>query len=136
MTGAIMPDPKALSAAAMAVARTTHAELPALLRAVKAAHVSKDADAIAAATTAMVITSRRQSAATTLAHMLDSHDGAAERLTALRDIEAGRPVREGVLEDLSGAMMIHGTWRAKPRLTDHGAAVLALYRELTTTEDR
>lgn len=131
-----MPDPKALSAAAMAIARTTHAELPALLRAVKAAHVSKDAEAIAAATTAMVITSRRQSAATTLAHLLNRPDGGAERLAALQDIDAGRPVREGVLEDLSSAMMIHGNWRTKPRLTIHGAAVLVLYRELTTTEDR
>lgn len=131
-----MPDPQALSAAAMAVARTTHAELPALLRAVKAAHVAKDADAIAAATAAMVITSRRQSAATTLAHLLNRPNGGVERLAALRDIEAGRPAREGILEGLSRAVLIHGNWRTKPRLTDHGAAVLALYRELTTTEDR
>ena len=132
-----MPDHKALSDAAMDIARTTHAELCTLLLAAKAAHGG--GAFTAEATAAMIATGRRQSAATTLAHTLARDDGGAERIAALQAIAAGQPVREGVLVGLSRAVLIHGDWLAKPRLTEHGANVLALYRELTATtntEDR
>lgn len=128
-----MPDPKTLSAAAMAVADAEHAELPGLLSAVKAAHVSGDQAVHASAVDAMVAASRRQGAGATLARMLAREDGGAERIAALQDVDAGRPVREGMLEALCRAGLIGGRWRTTPRLTEHGAAVLALYRELTTT---
>lgn len=126
-----MHDPKTLSAAAMAVALAAHAELPSLLGAEKATRASRDKAAHAVAVAAMVAASRRQGAGVTLARLFDREDGDAGRIGALQDIAAGRPVREGLLEDLYCAVLAEGKWRTKPRLTDHGEAVLALYRELT-----
>ncbi len=134
-----MPDPKTLSAAAMAVAHATHAELPALLAAEKATRAGVDTAAHAAAVASMVAASRRQSAGVTLARLFAREDGGAERIGALQDIAAGRTVREGLLDALSRAGLIRRKWHTAATLTDHGEAVLALYRELTAaptpTED-
>lgn len=125
-----MLDHKAISDAAMDIARTTHDELSTLLRAAKAAHGG--GAFTAEETAAMVATSQRQSAAATLAHLFSRDDGRAQtRIAALQAIAAGQPVREGILSALVRAVLIHGDWLAKPHLTNHGAAVLALYNELT-----